>query len=436
MVSRQTPFCLFLAVLFFLGTLVPAAVPESSRDKQNEDPKKKPETPADTLPTLWVKQLNWRCLGPATMGGRIVALAVNPADPSTYWVATASGGLLKTTNNGVTFEHQFDREATVSIGDVAVAASDPNIVWVGSGENNPRNSVSYGDGVYKSTDGGKTWKTMGLKKTFQIGRLAIHPRDPNTVYVGALGRLYGPNKERGLYKTTDGGKSWKKVLYLDDKTGIIDVQMNPADPETLLVAAWERRRDEFDSHPGQVPIKDGYDGYDPIEKWGTGGGIYKTTDGGQNWKKLSKGLPTCKLGRIGLDYYRKDPHTVFAIVDSEKVGTGAPPNPVFLGVQGTSVKEGAKLTRITPDGPAAKAGLLVDDVITAIDKKPLKNYDDLLARLLERKPGDKLSLTLLRNKEKAHLTAVLGTRPEDQGGRRAPRSTSACSATTRPRASR
>src|SRR5205823_11723670 len=194
-----------------------------------------------------------------------VALAVYEADPTTYWVATASGGLLKTTNNGITFEHQFDKEATVSIGDVAVAPSDPKVVWVGTGEHNPRNSVSYGDGVYKSTDGGKTWKNMGLKKAFQIGRIAVHPKDPDTVYVGALGRLYGPSEERGLYKTTDGGKNWQRVLYVDDKTGVIDVQMHPTDSDTLMVATWEHRRDGYDSHPGAAQMADGYDSYDPSE---------------------------------------------------------------------------------------------------------------------------------------------------------------------------
>ena len=161
------------------------------------------------------------------MGGRIIAISVFEADPTTYWVATASGGLLKTTNNGITFKHQFDQEATVSIGDVCVAPSNHNIVWVGTGENNPRNSVSYGDGVYKSTDGGKTWKNMGLKKSFQIGKIAIHPKNPDIVYVGALGRLYGPNEERGLFKTIDGGKTWEKILYVDDNTGVIDMRMNP-----------------------------------------------------------------------------------------------------------------------------------------------------------------------------------------------------------------
>src|SRR5262249_3380957 len=170
--------------------------------------------------------------------------------PSTYWVATASGGLVKTTNNGVTFEHQFDKEATVSIGDVCVAPSNRDIVWVGTGENNPRNSVSYGDGVYKSTDAGKTWKNMCLNQTFEVGRVVVHPKNPDIVYVGALGRLYGPNPERGLFKTTDGGKTWEKVLYHNDRTGVIDIAMNPNDPDTLLVAMWERLRRRVGSYCG------------------------------------------------------------------------------------------------------------------------------------------------------------------------------------------
>jgi photosystem II stability/assembly factor-like uncharacterized protein len=191
------------------------------------------------------------------MGGRIVDLAVNESDPNTWWAATASGGLIKTTNNGNSFSHQFDRESTVSIGAVAVAKSNPDIVWVGTGENNPRNSVSYGDGVYKSTDGGKTWTNMGLKKTFQIGEIVIHPTDPETVYVGALGRLYGNNEERGVFKTTDGGKTWEKCFYVDDRTGIIEMQMHPTDPNTLIATAWERLRDGFDSWPGNdIPLPD------------------------------------------------------------------------------------------------------------------------------------------------------------------------------------
>jgi hypothetical protein len=180
------------------------AKPAATKTKEAESA---PEAPVSrekemTLDPKWLGAVAWRSIGPANMSGRIVDLAVVESEPTTYWVATASGGLIKTTNNGVTYVHQFDREATVSIGSVAVAPSDPNIVWVGTGENNPRNSVSYGDGVYKSIDGGRSWKNMGLKKTFQIGRMAIHRTNPNVVYVGALGRLYGPNEERGLYRTT------------------------------------------------------------------------------------------------------------------------------------------------------------------------------------------------------------------------------------------
>src|SRR5207249_1300298 len=183
------------------------------------------------------------------------------ADPSQFFVATASGGLLKTINNGVTFEHCFDKEATISIGAVCVAPSDQKIVWVGTGEANPRNSVSYGDGVYKSTDGGKTWKHMGLRETFQIGKIAVHPTDPNTVYVGALGRLYGPNPERGVFKTTDGGQNWEKVLFVDDKTGVIDLRIHPTEPNTLWAALWGRQREEFDSFIAVSAPRDGGDGY-------------------------------------------------------------------------------------------------------------------------------------------------------------------------------
>src|SRR5690606_20160913 len=142
--------------------------------------------------------------------------------------------------------------------------------WVGTGENNPRNSVSYGNGVYKSTDGGKTFQHMGLDGTFQTGRIAIHPENPDIVYVGALGRLYGPNEDRGLYKTTDGGKTWAKVLFVDDVTGVIDIDMHPSEPDTLMVATYERKRDGFDTN-------------DPEKRWGPGGGIWKTTDGGGSW---------------------------------------------------------------------------------------------------------------------------------------------------------
>ncbi len=152
------------------------------------------------VPQDWLKSLTWRSIGPSNMGGRTIAISVFEQDPSLFWLATASGGLVKTENNGITFQHQFDHEATVSIGDVCVAPSNRNIVWVGTGEYSPRNSVSYGDGVYKSTDGGKTWKNMGLKKTYQISRILVHPKNPDIVYVGALGRLWGPMRIAGFTK--------------------------------------------------------------------------------------------------------------------------------------------------------------------------------------------------------------------------------------------
>jgi photosystem II stability/assembly factor-like uncharacterized protein len=392
--------------------------------KKAPAPAPKTSTFEPSLPDSWTRALNWRSIGPCSMGGRIVAFSVFDADPTTYWIATASGGLLKTVNNGTTFEHQFDREATVSIGDVCVAPSNRDIVWVGTGENNPRNSVSYGDGVYKSTNGGKTWTNMGLKKTFQVGRIIVHPTNPDIVYVGALGRLYGPNEERGLYKTTDGGKSWIKILHVDDRTGVIEMKMNPKEPDTLLVAMWERMRDGFDSHAGAIaggrgpgsrinpPLADGYDAYDPIKKWGPGSGIFKTTDGGKTFKKLTQGLPSCNMGRIGLDYYRKDPNIVYAIIDSEKIGMGVAP--AYLGVYTEENPAGVRLSEITPNSPAARAGLLAGDIVTAIGKTPIKKPEDLSAVLGKSKPGERLSFTI-RGKETKTIEVTLGMRNDVPG---------------------
>ena len=269
-----------------------------------------------------MEQLSWRAIGPANMSGRIADISVDDEDPSLWWIGTAGAGLLKTTNHGVNVSHQFDHETTSSVGAVAHAASDKQIVWVGTGEANPRNSVSYGNGVYQSTDGGETWEHKGLDKTFQISRVLIHPKDPNVVYVGAAGRLYGPSRERGVYKTADGGETWEQVLYLDDNTGVIDMIMNPEDPDMLIVAMWDRMRDGFDSWPGSVERPDGVDGYDPIRKYGDSAGLYKTSNGGQDWTRLSNGLPPGKIGRIGLDWQRKGSGTIYAIIDCEEIGKG------------------------------------------------------------------------------------------------------------------
>jgi photosystem II stability/assembly factor-like uncharacterized protein len=388
-----------------------------------------PPTPSSSqaLPPEWVKALTWRCVGPASMGGRIVALAVAESDPITFWAGTASAGLLKTSNNGITFDHQLDREGSASIGDVAVAPSNKEIVWAGTGEHNPRNSVSYGDGVYKSTDGGKSWTNMGLKKSFQIGRIVIHPTNPDIVYVGALGRLYGPSEERGLYKTTDGGKTWKKILHVDDNTGVIEAKMSPGNPDELLVATWERRRDGFDTHAGALanafnpdaklspPLEEGYDAYDPVRKWGKGSGLYRTTDGGMTWKKVTKGLPTGQLGRIGLDYYRKNPKVVFAIVDGDRIGMGRVPG--YLGVTMANEK-GLVLKGVEEGSPAEKAGLKAGDRITSAGGKPVKDMATMTAALSGTKPGDKLTVEVERDGKPLKIEVTLGERFVGGGMRR------------------
>ncbi len=364
-----------------------------------------PSQPA--LPDEWVKAFEWRCIGPANMGGRITSLAVYEKDPSIWWVGTASGGLLKTTNNGVTFEHQFDHEATVSVGDVAVAQSDPNIVWVGTGECNPRNSVTWGDGVYKSTDGGKTWKNMGLNAAFQIGSIAIHPTNPDVVYVGAVGRLWGPNEERGLYKSTDGGATWERVLFVDDKTGIIDLAMHPDDPDTLLAAAYERQRD-------------GYDSNEPAKRWGPGSGLYKTTDAGQTWTKLTSGLPTSNLGRIGIDFYRKDPSVIYIVLECERLGQ-EPENAPYAGLRGEDADVGARLTDITKDGPSEAAGLKSGDIVVAVDSVTVHSYDDLVRQIRRHSSGDTAQFEVSRERKSVSIDVTLATRPatNSQNGRTA-----------------
>ncbi len=380
---------------------------------------------AGTLPASWSKLFSWRSIGPANMGGRITALAVHDADPCCYWVATASGGLVKTINNGSTFEHQFDKEATVSIGAVAVAPSNKDIVWVGTGEANPRNSVSYGDGVYKSTDGGKSWKNMGLKKSYQIGKIVIHPKNPDIVYVGALGRLYGPGGERGMFKTTDGGKTWENVLRVDNVTGVLEIIMNPTNPEMLIAATWERQRDEFDSFLGNAKKPEATDGYGPAKLHAAGTQLYKSTDGGKSWNVLIKGLPKAKMGRIGLDWHRKNPNLVFAIVDTEKAGTGLPPTQAYLGVSSAPAAEGLRVTDVTADSPAQKAGIQKDDLLLSVDGKNLKQTQQLVNLLQPHKPGDKVKVVLTRTvnntSEEKNLEITLGTRPPADAPPGAPR---------------
>ena len=369
-----------------------------------------PAEPEGALPQAVSKQFKWRNIGPANMGGRVVAMAVNEQDPMNYWIGLGGGGLAMTKNNGTTFEMQFDREKTCSIGDVAVAPSDPKILYVGTGENNPRNSVSYGDGVYKSIDSGKTWKNVGLEATFHIGKVVIHPKNPDIVYVGAKGRLYGPNAERGVFKTEDGGKTWKKIHFIDDKTGVIDMRLDPTDPETLIVAYWEHKRDEFDGFFGEAPVPDSYG---PVVTHAAGSGLWKTTDGGKTFKKLTAGLPTVKIGRIGLDYSRKTKGLVYAIVDTEKVGTGSATGAYFGAVvDDAKDKGGALLSTVTSDAPASKAGLKDGDIVIKSGEKKITTADEFLGTYSGNKAGDKLALVVLRAGKEEKIEVTLGTRPD------------------------
>jgi photosystem II stability/assembly factor-like uncharacterized protein len=263
-----------------------------------------PVRAADGAGTDPFKRLEFRNIGPALMGGRIDDFAVVESRPSTYYVAAASGGVWKTVNNGVTFNPVFDDQEVSSIGDIAVAPSDPSILYVGTGEPNNRQSSSWGNGIYKTMDGGRTWTHLGLRDTHHIGRVIIDPKNPEVVYVAALGHLWGPNKERGLFKTTDGGKTWVNTKFIDEDTGFVDVAMDPESPQTLYAASYQRRRTSF-----------GYNGGGP------GGALWRTTDGGASWVKLTKGLPTDgDIGRIGLTVYRRDPQLVYALVEHAKQG--------------------------------------------------------------------------------------------------------------------
>ena len=380
-----------LALVFLTGTCLAA---DAAKPQDGASP---------ALPKEWVKPLKWRSIGPANMAGRITDLAVYEADANIWWAASASGGLLKTSNNGVTFEHQFDREKSVSIGSVAVCQSDPNLVWVGTGESNPRNSVSYGDGVYKSTDGGKTWKNMGLQDSFQIGRIAIHPVDPNIVFVGALGRLWGENEERGLFRTKDGGETWEKILYVDQKTGVVDVVLQPGHPQTLLVATYERMRDR-------------YDGNDPQKKWGPGSGLYRSEDGGDTFKEIRQGLPSADLGRISLEFYRQDPNVVFALVESSNIGA-EPEDAPYMGIRGEDAEVGARLTKILDDGPALEAGLKEGDIVISLGGKTVHSYTELIGTMREHLAGETVAIEVSRERKSVVTDITFVKRPgvaEDQ----------------------
>jgi len=262
-----------------------------------------PAHAADTVDPDLLAGLAARSIGPAAMSGRVAAVEAVESNPDVIYVGSAAGGVWKSVNGGLTWKSIFDDQPVASIGAIAVNQADPDVVWVGTGESNPRNSVSIGDGVYRSLDGGKTWTHLGLEATEHIYRIVLHPTNPDVAWVAALGQVWGENPERGVFKTTDGGKTWRKVLYVDPRTGGSDLILDPSNPNKLFASLWDYRRYPWGFRSG-----------------GPGSGLYVTYDGGESWKRLTEddGLPKGDLGRIGLSISRSNPNVVYAIVEADK----------------------------------------------------------------------------------------------------------------------
>jgi len=257
------------------------------------------EDKAKDSPEELLAGIKVRGIGPALMSGRIGDFAVETSRPHRYYVAVASGGVWKTENNGTTFTPIFDKEGSYSIGCLAMDPSNPEVVWVGTGENNSQRSVGFGDGVYRTRDGGKHWENLGLRQSEHIGMIAIHPTNGQLVYVAAQGPLWRSGGDRGLYRTTNGGQSWVRVLHISEDTGVNEVHLDPRDPKVLYASAYQRRRHVW-----------------TLVNGGPESAIYKSTDGGDSWRKLTNGLPEVDLGRIGLDIAPANPDVLYAIVEA------------------------------------------------------------------------------------------------------------------------
>jgi len=268
----------------------------SAQEQKPEDTKS-----ADTKSKDPLENMKFRNLGPAVGGGRVTAVVGIPGKPNVYYAGAAGGGVWYTQDGGLSWKAIFEKESTASIGAIALAPSNPSLVWVGTGEKNPRNDLITGKGVYFSSDAGATWKFMGLRDAGQISNIVIDPGDPNIVFVGVLGHAWGPNTERGVFRTTDGGKNWQKVLFVDDETGVSSLVMDPGNPMVLFAGLWHMRRYPW-----------------ALEDGGTSGGIFRSVDGGNTWKKLSEGLPEGATGRIGLGAAPSNPRHVYALVENKK----------------------------------------------------------------------------------------------------------------------
>lgn len=388
----------------------------------------------------WFKEFTWREVGPTATGGRVTDIAVNPNDAHHIFVASAAGGLWETTNNGTTWNCIFERESTTTIGDIALDPSNPKTIWVGTGEANNQRSSFWGDGIYKSTDGGKSWNNMGLVESQHIGRVVVDPTNTDTVYVAALGALYSANPERGLYKTTDGGDTWKKVLYVNPDVGVVDVVIDPKNTSTLFAATYQRRRRAWD-----------FDGAGP------GSAIYKSTDGGETWQKLGSGLPSGEIGRIGLDIYAKNPQIIYATVSNQNLapprgnaqrgrqtGDGNRPTTAkksdlneaamnFLGITESDIApevvetplgitfdfsgEEIIIQKVAAGSFALRQGVRNGDQVVSVGGVAASNSDALKEMLQSLKPGDRLELVIQQDQtQRTVKLAVPSARPARQIG--------------------
>ncbi|HXB41261.1 MAG TPA: glycosyl hydrolase [Bacteroidia bacterium] len=287
-------FCLLLSLV---------SLTLSAQKTKKEEPKPTDKNPLHSASTF--SAFKFRNIGPAMISGRIIDIAVNPKNKSEYYLGVACGGVWKTTNNGTNFQPIFDGQGSYSIGCLTLDPTNPNIVWIGSGENNNQRSVAYGDGLYKSEDAGKTWKNVGLQKSEHIGKIAIDPNDGNIVYVAAYGPLWSAGGDRGIYKTTDGGKTWKQILNVSENTGFNEIHIDPSNRNILYACAHQRRRHEWTYISG-----------------GPESAVYKSTDGGNTWNKLGGGLPSGDVGRIALAVSPINTDFVFAIVEGDEDGKG------------------------------------------------------------------------------------------------------------------
>jgi len=292
---RRQSARIFLFVCSLILTFALAAVAQQANRSASAN--------TNTIDPKTYGGMKWRLIGPFR-GGRVLAVAGVPSQPNTYYFGAVAGGVWKTTDGGVSWDPLFDKQSTSSIGSIAVADSDPNVIYAGTGEACIRGNISFGDGVYKSTDGGKTWNSIGLKDTRHIGKVIVHPANPDVAFVAALGHAYGPNTERGIFRTRDGGKTWEKVLYFDDRTGGIDITFDPNNPHVLFAAMWEGYRTPWTLNSG-----------------GEKDGLYRSNDDGATWKRVEgNGIPEGPLGRIGVTVSKADSNVVYALIEAKKGG--------------------------------------------------------------------------------------------------------------------